>query len=121
MYTLKIPENLPPDTYDLVITGGYGYLEFMRKSASYKFVPENLQSLVEIINDILSINREKLYCIFVLPASGLAVGKAELPDFPPTKALVLADSKRTLKTQSFSRRLEQKFSTGTIIVDNPSC
>jgi len=48
---------------------------------------------------------------------GVTVEKAELPDLPATKALVLQDSKRPLSTQPYPHWLEKTADTGTIIID----
>ena len=65
----------------------------------------------------MRISRDNLYCILVLPSSGVVVAKAQLPDLPPTKALVLGDAKRTLKPKPYSHWLEKSFQTDTIIID----
>ena len=116
-YSLKIPDELAPGRYDLIITGGYGYLKFLRKAASYRFVPQNLATLIEAMNNLLAIKREGLYCLLVLPPGGITLEKAELPDLPATKALVLQDAKRTLRTQPYQHWLENSLTTGTIVID----
>jgi len=116
-YSLKIPDELAPGRYDLIITGGYGYLKFLRKAASYRFVPQNLATLIEAMNNLLAIKREGLYCLLVLPPGGIALEKAELPDLPATKALVLQDAKRTLRTQPYQHWLENSLTTGTVVID----
>jgi len=116
-YTLRVPQNTPPGRYDLIICGGYDYMKFLKETVSYRFIPQNLTTLIEAMNSILHIDRDKLYCILVLPTGGVAVEKAELPDLPPTKAMVLADAKRTLRTQPYSHWLEDSFKTGTVVID----
>jgi len=116
-FSLKIPDELLPGKYDLIICGGYGYQEFLRKAAPYRFVPQNLATLVDAMNNLLAIERDKLYCVLVLPSGGVAVEKAELPDLPATKALVLQDAKRTLRTQLYPHWLEKSFYTGTVVID----
>ena len=116
-YSLKIPDELAPGRYDLIITGGYGYLKFLRKAASYRFIPQNLATLIEAMNNLLAIKREGLYCLLVLPPGGIALEKAELPDLPATKALVLQDAKRTLRTQPYQHWLENSLTTGTVVID----
>ena len=116
-YSLKIPDELAPGTYNLTISGGYGYYEFLKKAAPYKFIPQNMTSLLEAMNNILHIKRDKLYCILVLPSGGVAVEKAELPDLPATKALVLSSAKRTLTTQPYQHWLENSLETGTVVID----
>ena len=115
--SLRIPDELAPGQYDLIVSGGYGYGEFLKKAAPYRFVPQSLASLVEAMNNVLAVKRDRLYCLLVLPAGGIAVEKAELPDLPATKAMVLQDGKRTLSAQPYLHWLEQAVETGTVIVD----
>ncbi|MFA5251700.1 MAG: SpoIVB peptidase S55 domain-containing protein [Phycisphaerae bacterium] len=115
--SLKIPRDLASGKYDLIVCGGRGYQEFLMKTAPYKFVPQNMESLVEAMNNLLTIGRGKLYCLLVLPAAGVTVERAELPDLPATKALLLQDAKRTLRSQPHARWLEESLSTGTVIID----
>ena len=115
--SVRIPEELAAGSYDLIVCGGYDYQRFIRKAAPYRFVPQNLATLVESMNDLLAIERDKLYCLLVLPPGGVTVEKAELPDLPATKALILQDAKRTLRTQPYPHWLEKSFRTGTVVVD----
>jgi hypothetical protein len=115
--SLKIPRELAPGKYDLIVCGGYGYQEFLMKAAPYKFVPQSLQTLVEAMNNLLTIGRDKLYCLLVLPPGGIALEKAELPDLPATKILLLQDVKRTLTSLPHPHWLEESLATGTVIID----
>ena len=65
--SLKIPEDITPGRYDLIVLGGYDYQKFLRKAVPYKFTPQNLSSLIEVINNILSIKTTAFF-IF-LPTS----------------------------------------------------
>jgi hypothetical protein len=114
---LTIPEGLQPGKYDLIVCGAYNYEKFLRKAAPYRFVPENVSSLIKALNEILAVKRDRLYYLLVLPPSGVAVERAELPDLPATKALVLRDAKRTLRTAPYQQWVEQSIHTGTVIVD----
>ena len=76
-----------------------------------------MDSLIEAINNILAIKRNKLYCMLVLPPGGIAVEKAELPDLPATKALVLQDAKRAVRIQPYQHWLEDSLEVGTVIID----
>jgi len=116
-FSLRIPDELSPGRYDLIVSGGHGYGRFLKKAAPYRFIPQSLPGLVEAMNNVLAVRRDKLYCLLVLPAGGIAVEKAELPDLPATKALVLQDGKRTLRTQPYSHWLEQTVETGTVVID----
>jgi hypothetical protein len=69
------------------------------------------------MNRVLQIKRDRLYCVLALPSRGIFIEKAELPYLPPTKALVLQDVKRTLRTRPYSHWLEKNFDTGLIVID----
>jgi hypothetical protein len=116
-FNVVVPENTPPGTYPLIICGGYDYEDFLKKAVPHRFVPENLQTLVGAINDILAISRDKLHCILVLPAGGVALEQAELPQLPATKAMVLGDARRALTMQAFPGWIERSIQTGAVIVD----
>jgi len=116
-YTLRIPQNIPAGRYDLIVCGGYDYMKFLNETVPYRFIPQNLTTLIEAMNNILHIGRDRLYCILVLPTGGVSVEKAELPDLPPTRVMVLADAKRTLTTRPYSHWLEDSFKTGMVVVD----
>jgi hypothetical protein len=116
-YSLKIPDELVPGEYDLLVCGSDAYHEFLERAAPYRFVPQNLPTLIEAINNLLALRRDKLYCLLILPSGGVAVEKAELPDLPATKALVLGDAKRTLRTRPYQHWLEKSLTTGTVVID----
>jgi hypothetical protein len=116
-FNLSIPDALTPGKYELVVCGGRGYHQFLRKAAPYKFVTQNMATLIEAMNSILTVGRDKLYCLLVLPPSGVTVARAELPDLPATKALLMQDAKRALATQPYRHWLEKSLSTGTVIMD----
>jgi hypothetical protein len=115
--SLKIPRDLAPGKYDLIVCGGSGYQEFLMRTAPYRFIPQNLETLVGAMNDLLALRRDKLYFLLVLPPAGVAVESAELPDLPATKALLLQDVKRTLRSQPHPHWLEESLATGTVIID----
>jgi hypothetical protein len=113
----EIPPTLPPGRYELTICGGYGYELFLRKTEPYKFVAQSLPDLVEGLKYLLAIQRDKLYCLLTLPPGGLTIEKAELPDLPDTKALILQNAKRALRTQLYPHWLEKRIESGTVIID----
>jgi len=117
-FQFELPPNLAPGKYKLIVTGGPEYENFIRETTPYKFIPENIESLIECINLAANIKRDKLHCILLLPNAGLALHKSELPDLPPTKTLILNEVKRAVKTQQQPRWLEKSTRTGSIIVDS---
>jgi len=115
--SLEIPKTLAPGKYELTVCGGFGYELFLRKAALYRFVPQNLEGLMESLKYLLSIRRGKLYFILALPPSGVTIEKAELPDLPATKMLILQNPKRTLRIRPYPHWLEKRVDSGTVVID----
>jgi hypothetical protein len=116
-FSFVVPENTPPGIYQLLVCGGYDYEEFLRRAVPHRFVPENLDTLVGAMNDILAIGRDELHCILVLPSGGVVLENAELPELPATKALVLGDAKRAIAMQAFPGWIDKSVRTGAVIID----
>ena len=115
--TMEIPENLAPGKYDLIVCGLNNYQQFLTKTVPYRFIAQSLPDLIDALNDVLKISRDNLYCLLVLPAGGVTLEKAELPDLPATKALVMQDAIRALKIQPYPHWLEKSLDIGTVVID----
>jgi hypothetical protein len=114
---LEVPDNLPPGKYSLLFLGSREYENFLHKSMPFRYLATNYQTLVDSLNSILNVNRTKLYCLLVLPPSGIALERAELPNLPGTKALILQSDKRAVAVQPYPRWIEKIVETGTVIAD----
>jgi hypothetical protein len=115
--TMEIPENLAAGKYDLTICGATDYERHLLKSVPYKFIAQNVPALIEALNFSLTVDRDKLYCILSLPAGGIALEQAELPDLPPTRSLILQNAKRPLTVRPFQHWIEKSIKTGTVVID----
>ncbi|MBN1788004.1 MAG: hypothetical protein JW806_06375 [Sedimentisphaerales bacterium] len=115
---LTIPDNTPPGTYKLLLTGIRNYRNFIMKTAPYKYTPENLPSLINIINDIANTKRNQMYMILELPDEGITIETAQLPDLPLSKAMLLKDKKRSITTKPAAQWLEKTIPTDSIIIDS---
>jgi hypothetical protein len=115
--SLEIPEDLAPGKYDLTVSGYLDYERFLLKSAPYKFIAYNVPALIEALNYSLSVDRDKLYFILSLPPGGIALEQAELPDLPPTRALVLQNAKRALQVQPYQHWIEKSLKIGKVVID----
>lgn len=116
-YRLKVPEGLKPGKYKLIVCGSGNYKRFLSQAASHRFLAQNIKSLVEAVKELLSIRRDSLYCLLVLPPDGIALERFGLPDLPATKAIILADAKRTLRAQPYQHWVEKKLDVGSIVID----
>ncbi|UCE48703.1 MAG: hypothetical protein JSW47_00870 [Phycisphaerales bacterium] len=116
-HTVKIPEDLVPGTYELTVSGSRDYERFLVKAAPYRFIAQNVPELIDALNDSLKIDRDRLYFLLTLPPGGVTVEKAELPDLPATRALVMRDAKRTLRVLPYSHWIERSFEIGSVVID----
>lgn len=114
---LEIPEDLPPGKYELTLCGSRDYEQFLLKAVPYRFIAQSLPDLVKALSDTLQVKRDKLYCLLTLPPGGITLEKAELPDLPATKAMILQSAKRPMRVQSYPHWLEKSLETGTVIID----
>jgi hypothetical protein len=114
---MEIPENLEPGKYELIVCGAQEYERFLAKAVPYRFIATSMPDLIDALNNALGIPRDRLYCILVLPPSGVALEKSELPDLPATKAMVFQNEKRTLRIQPYQHWIEKSIQTGTVVAD----
>ena len=116
-FVFKVPEQTKPGKYELMVCGSYGYEQLLRKAVPYRFVAQDKSSLIEALNDVLGLERGKLYCLLLLPPGGVTLQRAELPDLPTTKAIILQDSTRALNAQPYPRWLEKDLDIDTVVID----
>jgi len=119
-FQVKIPENAQPGIYNLVVCGGNSYLQYLRRVSPYKLLAKDAETLVEALDLLLSVRRDRLFCILELPPSGLAVENTEFPGLPASKAVVLKSSKRTVHIVPYVPRQETVIKTDTIILNQYS-
>jgi hypothetical protein len=116
-WSLEIPQDLVPGKYELTVCGQRDYEQFLVKAAPQRFIAQSLPSLIDALNNSLQISRDKLYCLLTLPSSGVIIERAELPDLPATKALLLQDMKRVLSVRPYAHWLERDLQTGSVVID----
>ncbi len=116
-FAMKVPDNARPGPYNLIVCGGNAYVQYLKRVSPYKLMAKDTGTLVTALKLLLSIRRDRLYCILELPPSGLAVETAELPDLPASKALILKSPKRTVQVLPYIPRQETVINTDTIVVN----
>ncbi len=115
--TVPIPKDVAPGKYGLMLCGAPEYERFLAKTVPHRFIATNHQSLVDALNMVLNIPRTKLYCVLVLPPGGITLDRAELPNLPETKSVVLQSDKRPMSVQPYPHWIERTVETGTVIRD----
>ncbi len=112
---LNVPEDVAAGRYGLMLCGSREYERFLAKTVPHRFLATNYQTLVEALNTALNVSRTKLYCVLLLPPDGITLEKAELPNLPGTKAVILQSNKRALRVQPYPHWIEKAVETGTVI------
>ena len=116
-FKMPVPRRIEPGEYTLTVCGAYEYLQILKHLAPYRFLARDSRTLTEALEYLLSIRRDRLYCLLELPASGVAMERHELPDLPATKALVLESVNRTIAIQPFQPWIERSLEIHTITAD----
>lgn len=115
---IKIPEDTEPGDYILTAGGADSYKMFLSQFAPFKFMPENMPSLVKVINQIANIKRNSLYVTLALPASGIAIENSQLPQLPVTKSLLLKNDKRAMTVMPQIDWIEKTMPLDTLVLDS---
>jgi hypothetical protein len=115
--TLPVPKNVAPGKYALMLCGAPEYERFLAKTVPHRFIATSYQTLVDALNMALNIPRTKLYLVLVLPPGGITLDRAELPDLPGTKSVVLQSDKRAMRVQPYPHWIEKAVETGTVVRD----
>jgi hypothetical protein len=115
--SIKIPKDLAPGDYEFAVCGWRDYNQFLMKTVPHRFVARSVPDLVRTLNNVLQVDRDKLYFVLSLPPSGVTLEKKELPDLPATKALILQDTKRALKILPFNHWIEKDIKTGLVVIN----
>jgi hypothetical protein len=113
---LPIPPDTPAGDYEITVAGSEDYEKFLRKVAVHKFTAYDLDSLVDALNLMVSIKRDRLYAVMSLPAGGVIIKRSELPDLPETKVLLMSDSKRTTTARKFEHWIEDRVEVGKVVL-----
>ena len=112
---LKIPETLPPGSYKMQIMGGPEYQSFISKMAPQRFLAVDFGSLKTALDRALDTRRDGLYVVMQTPASGVVIRQHELGQLPPTKMLLMQDSKRLQPLESYKAWTENYIELDRIV------
>jgi hypothetical protein len=112
---LKIPEKLDPGKYKILILGPSEYQSFASSMAPQKFRATDGVSLITGLKRVLQYRRDKLYAVMQIPSSGLVIRQNELAQLPPTKMLLMQDSKRLLPLEPYKAWAENSITLDKIV------
>ncbi len=111
---LQIPPDLEPGQYVLQILSYSEYMAFQRKAAPYRFVAEDLPSMLEAVRRILKTPRNRLVAVLQLGPGGIAIRHRQLPDLPASRAILLQDDRRFTPAVAIQRWVQTETPTDLI-------
>lgn len=92
---LRVPANTPDGDYELAVGSGDQMLMQEQQYFPYRFAPENIESLVAAVKNVLSYKSDRLYARLLLEISGAAEHGREFVDLPGSRVALYASEKRT--------------------------
>lgn len=116
-FDIEVPKGVESGKYNLSVMGSAEYLQFLRRNAPHRLTARDKKELVQALQYLLNVRRDRLYCVLELPSRGLTIERYELPDLPATKALILDSPSRTIPVQTMQPWIEQVLDVGTVTED----
>jgi hypothetical protein len=92
--SLTLPEDMPEGAYTLNVGGYLSYRQQLQKTQPHRFAAFTAKGLRDILQERLAIPRNTLYATIALANQNFSLNGTELPDLPPSKAMILTDPSR---------------------------
>jgi len=115
---LKLPDDLPEGNYQINIGSQQAYQQQMQAAQPQRFSAFTPQDVQQILQERLSIRRDKLYISIIMPDSGIAIEETSLPSLPGSKAVLLTDKSRLALMRRFQAFSSNSMNTDYIISGN---
>lgn len=113
--SLTIPKDLPKGKYPLQILGPDRYQQFISQMSPQRFLAVDMPTLHTALQGIFKYRRDRLYCVMQVPATGVVIRQHELADLPPTKMLLMQDSKRITQVEAYKNWVENSIEVDRIV------
>lgn len=107
---LKLPEDFPPGPATVTVCDAGMWQRLDRAEAPHRYVPRDLDHLVEILRQ--QVSQRRLWLRMQLPDRGVAMRSVELPMLPASMLPIVASPKTTgltLTGRSISTSVETPF------------
>ncbi|MFA9477970.1 hypothetical protein ACERK3_06620 [Phycisphaerales bacterium AB-hyl4] len=86
---VRVPPALPEGDYQLIVSGADTYLGQMVATRPHLFMTSSVDDLMEMMQRILSVRRDRIHATLLLPEQGIAVGRHELPQLPSSRRAMI--------------------------------
>jgi hypothetical protein len=95
--------------------GGADYQSFVSGMAPQRFIAVDLTSLKAALGKLFEGRRDRLYAVMQIPASGVVIRQHELGQLPPTKMLLMQDSKRLQPLEAYKAWTENHIAIDWVV------
>ena len=113
--SLAIPKNLPKGKYSLQVLGPVQYQKYVSEMAPHRFRALDMATLHTALQDLLKLRQDRLHIVMQVPSTGLVLRQHELADLPPTKMLLMQDSKRLGQIEPYKNWIENSVEVDRIV------
>lgn len=112
---LAVPENLPAGKYEIMILGSDQYQSFVAKLAPQRFRAVDVPTLESALKHLFTYRRDRLHAVMQIPAAGMVFRQHELANLPPTKMLLMQDSKRITSVEPYRDWIENSITIDRVV------
>ncbi|HSV27850.1 MAG TPA: SpoIVB peptidase S55 domain-containing protein [Sedimentisphaerales bacterium] len=119
-WQVTVPQGVAPGTYKLMVMGPDAYQQFVTQAAPHRFAGGSFDGIMTAIRNVLGIRRDRIYSVLTLPPGGVTIERSEMPGLPASKAALLADAGRALRTQPVQKWIEQQIPFDGILTGSRS-
>lgn len=113
--SLELPWDIKPGKYKIYVGSLDNYLLQLRRTQPHRFRAYTPQQVQQILQERLSLARNRIYITMALPQPSVALESEEFPYLPQSKALLLTDKSRRIITTKFLPLLSAQTDTEGII------
>lgn len=95
---IKVPDSLADGKYMLTIGDGRTLNRMLAMNRPHLMSTTSVDDVYDAVKMIMGIRQDTLYTMLQLPATGIAVGRQELPRLPSSKRALIASAQDTQAT-----------------------
>jgi len=109
--SLKLPSQIEEGNYNIAVGAYQNYQQQLRAAGPHRYQAFDAADVRRILQERLTIKRNRIYITLVLPEEGLAIEGRELPDLPGSRAMLLTDKSRQMTTHRFRPLIANSITT----------
>ncbi len=110
-----VPGTAAPGKYNLQILGDSEYQRFVSQMTPQRFQAFDLETMMQAFGRITQFRNDHLHAVMPIASSGIVFRQHELPQLPPTKMLLMLDSKRLQPAEPYKAWSENKIQLDKIV------